>query len=202
VNTAKNWTPWGNVAPSTNPQASPFPPQAANDNLPRLIALTGLAGSGKSTAADYLIASHGYVRVRFAGPLKAMIAAIGLDERHIEGALKETPIEELCDNTPRYAMQTLGTEWGRKCMGEDFWVNLWRDNASRHTRVVVDDCRFPNEARAVKAMGGVIWEITGRGGIAGGHESERGIGMAADAVIVNSEGIGDLPGAIEEVLKS
>lgn len=193
------WSPWIAGPIRYEPNTKPHP-QAANDNLPRLIALTGLAGSGKSTAADYLIASHGYVRVRFAGPLKAMIAAIGLDERHIEGALKETPMEELCDHTPRYAMQTLGTEWGRKCMGDDFWVNLWRDNACRHTRVVVDDCRFPNEARAVKAMGGVILEITGRGGIAGGHESEKGIGMAADRVIANGFSMPELRMAIDDIL--
>ena len=199
MNAAKNWTPWGNVAPSTNPQASPFPPTPANDNLPRLIALTGLAGSGKSTAADYLIAVHGFTRVRFAAPLKAMIAAIGLDERHIEGELKQTPMEELCDHTPRYAMQTLGTEWGRKCMGDDFWVNLWRADACRHSRVVVDDCRFPNEAAAVRKLGGEVWRIEGRGGIAGNHASEAGCGYA-ELVIDNSGERAALQAAVDGAL--
>jgi hypothetical protein len=79
----------------------------------RLIALTGYAGSGKSTLADILACEHGFTVVKFAGPLKAMLRALGLDEREIEGDLKEQPCQLLAGHTPRRAMQTLGTEWGR-----------------------------------------------------------------------------------------
>lgn len=87
-------------------------PRAANDNalrLPSVVALSGLAGSGKSTLADYLIQRHGYTRVKFAGPLKAMCRAMGMDEAQIEGHLKEVPSPHLQGRTPRYVMQTLGT---------------------------------------------------------------------------------------------
>lgn len=150
--------------------------------LPPVIALTGLAGSGKSTASKYLVEKHGYQLVKFAGPLKDMLQAIGLSEGHIEGAHKETELAMLSGHTPRHAMQTLGTEWGRKCMGEDFWTNLWRSRVDGVLafggRVVVDDCRFPNEADEVRKLGGVVWRIVGRGGIAGSHESEAGCGEA------------------------
>jgi hypothetical protein len=49
-------------------------------------------------------------QVKFAGPLKSMCMALGLTEAHIEGHLKEVPCELLCGQTPRHAMQTLGTE--------------------------------------------------------------------------------------------
>lgn len=150
------------------------------ERLPPVIALTGLAGSGKSTASKYLVEKHGYQLVKFAGPLKDMLRAIGLSEAQIEGAHKETDLAMLSGRTPRYAMQTLGTEWGRKCMGEDFWTNLWRSRVDGALafggRVVVDDCRFPNEADEVRKLGGVVWKIVGRGGIAGAHESEAGCG--------------------------
>jgi hypothetical protein len=55
------------------------------------VALTGLAGSGKSTAALHLVNRHGFERVRFAGPLKAMVRALGLTDREIDGDLKEVP---------------------------------------------------------------------------------------------------------------
>ena len=163
--------------------------------LPPVIALTGLAGSGKSTASKYLVEKHGYQLVKFAGPLKDMLRAIGLGEGHIEGEHKETDLAMLSGHTPRHAMQTLGTEWGRKCMGEDFWTNLWRSRVDSvlafDGRVVVDDCRFPNEADEVRKLDGVVWQIVGRGGIAGSHESEAGCG-AADVEIRNIGDIVDL----------
>lgn len=163
--------------------------------LPPVIALTGLAGSGKSTASKYLVEKHGYQLVKFAGPLKDMLRAIGLGEGHIEGAHKETDLAMLSGHTPRHAMQTLGTEWGRKCMGEDFWTNLWHSRVDGvlafDGRVVVDDCRFPNEADEVRKLGGVVWQIVGRGGITGGHESEAGCGDA-DVEIHNIGDIVDL----------
>ena len=40
-----------------------------------IIALSGPSGCGKSTAPAYLAEAHGFARVRFAGPLKAMVRA-------------------------------------------------------------------------------------------------------------------------------
>ena len=177
----------------------------ANDNLPRVVALTGAAGSGKSTAADYLIRHHGYERVKFADPLKDMMRAIGLSERYIEGDLKEEPTPWLRGKTPRHAMQTLGTEWGRNCIGEDFWVFLWRMRCidvivGEDGRVVVDDCRFPNEAAAVRSLGGVIIKLEGRGGIAGAHASEAGCGTW-DSVVENDGCVTDLYAGVEEAIR-
>lgn len=171
--------------------------------LPPVIALTGLAGSGKSTASKYLAEKHGYQLVKFAGPLKDMLRAIGFGEDYIEGSGKELSNALLCDKTPRHAMQTLGTEWGRKCIGETFWTGLWVDTATgviaKGGRVVVDDCRFPNEAEEVRKLGGVVWRIVGRGGIAGSHESEAGCG-GADVEIANDNGIDQLPEKVVEAL--
>lgn len=173
---------------------------AANDNLPRVVALTGAAGSGKSTAADYLIRHHGYERVKFAGPLKDMCRAIGLTEDHIEGHLKEVPCDMLCGKTPRHLMQALGTELGRNLIGEDFWIRLWLHRVAAAKRVVVDDCRFPNEAAAVRSLGGVIIKLEGRGGIAGGHESEKGCGTW-DGVVENDGCVTDLYAGVEEAVR-
>ncbi|WP_457659618.1 deoxynucleotide monophosphate kinase family protein [Sinorhizobium medicae] len=175
--------------------------EAANDNYPRLVALTGSAGSGKSTATRFLVERHGYTLVKFAGPLKDMLRAIGLDEDEIEGEAKESPSGELCGKTPRHAMQTLGTEWGRKCIGDDFWIGLWRrrvqTNLADGNRVVCDDCRFPNEAEAIRQLGGMIIKLEGRGGIAGQHASEAGCGQH-DAVVTNDGGVVDLYSAVEQ----
>jgi len=147
--------------------------------LPRriVIAFTGLAGSGKSTAAKCLVDTWGFTRVRFAGPLKDMMRALGLGEREVDGDLKEIPCDLLGGRTPRHAMQTLGTEWGRELIAPDLWIRAWRaavEKLPADARVVVDDCRFPNEGDAVCAVGGVIVRIVrpGAGAGAAGHSSE------------------------------
>lgn len=138
-----------------------------------IIGLSGPAGCGKSTGALYLVNEYRFVRRRFAGPLKTMVAALGLDHDHIEGDLKEKPIDLLCGKTPRHAMQTLGTEWGRKLIGQDLWVNAWKASLpNSRSHVVAEDVRFANEAAAIEAVGGFVVHINGRGGIAGQHESE------------------------------
>lgn len=169
----------------------------------RIVALSGPAGSGKSEAAKYL-ASLGYETVKFAAPLKAMLrafyAAVGLPdteiERRIDGDLKETPDEYLDGHTPRHAMQTLGTEWGRGCMNGDFWINAWaRKAASVSSNVVTDDCRFGNEAVAIRAAGGdiVLLKSKKRRRKASDHVSEQGVDPAlVTHVVVNDGTIADL----------
>jgi hypothetical protein len=81
----------------------------------------------------------------------------------IEGDLKHVPSPYLNDQTPRHAMQTLGTEWGRNCMGEEFWVSAAREQIEMSfengLNVVVDDVRFPNEADMIRDLGGVMVRI-------------------------------------------
>jgi hypothetical protein len=179
--------------------------RAANDNarkLPNVVAITGKAGSGKSTLADYLIQRHGYVRVKFAGPLKEMARAVGLTDDHIEGALKELPCPLLQGKTPRFFMQQLGTQFGRDIIGPEFWTGLWfataNDVINHGGRVVCDDCRFDNEADIVRDIGGVVIELQGRGGIAGSHASEAGVD--ADMVLHNDGSIAELRARADEVL--
>jgi hypothetical protein len=126
-----------------------------------VIALKGKGGSGKSTAAGFLLAK-GYAKVSFAAPLKRMIETLGLSPDEMGGHLKEQPCAILSGASPRAAMQTLGTEWGRS-LHPDFWVNIWTRRAkevlAKGYGVVVDDCRFENEAAAVRALGGYVVEV-------------------------------------------
>lgn len=172
--------------------------------LPDVVAFTGGAGSGKSTAADYLVREHGYVRVKFAGPLKDMMRALGLGEAEIEGELKEKSCVALNGRSPREAMQHLGTAWGRQRMGENFWVNLWRAKASdvldHGGRIVVDDCRFPNEAAVVRELGGIVVLLRGRETTVASHESEAG-GLLHDVLVMNDDNQNTLYGRIDAALE-
>lgn len=173
----------------------------------KLVGLAGLAGSGKSTAAQVLI-DKGYIRVKNASMLKGMLRLLyGVSdlkpveiERRIEGDLKETPDPILMGKTPRHAMVTLGTEWGRDLIHPDLWATLWKAQASalmeRGMNVVVDDVRFPNEEQALRDLGGSLYLIQRETqGISSGHISER-LELNFDAVIPNTGTIEDLKGAL------
>lgn len=168
----------------------------------RVVGLHGAAGCGKSTAAEFLT-HFGYARVRFADPLKAMLraylAAAGAEpdyiERCIEGDFKETDeFRYLLGRSPRFAMQTLGTEWGREIMGAEFWtcawaskadslINIFNDlNAIQAQGVVAEDMRFENEQRVLREVAGQGKSVTihivrpGQEAIAqSGHKSEAGL---------------------------
>lgn len=155
-----------------------------------LIGFTGPAGAGKSTAAAALVEWLGFVRHRFADPLKRALAALGASEAMLEGHLKAEPVDLFCGRTPRHAMQTLGTEWGRELIGADFWVNAWRRGLPADGHVVVDDVRFPNEVAAIRQARGIIVAIDRPGLAAGGHVSERG-GLEADMRITNDRPTAD-----------
>ncbi|HEY1310828.1 MAG TPA: deoxynucleotide monophosphate kinase [Pseudolabrys sp.] len=147
---------------------------------PQLIGFCGAAGAGKTFAANHLAATYGYSRVRFAGPLKAMLRALGLSEDETDGAAKESACRLLGGKTPRHAMQTLGTEWGRQHISADLWILAWERAAAQYLDqglpVVVDDVRFANEAAAIWSRNGVLIRIDrDTGGLVpcGGHASEK-----------------------------
>jgi hypothetical protein len=122
----------------------------------QIIGLTGPIGSGK-TAAALALCTVGFTRIRFAQPLKDMLKALGLSDVELDGSLKEQPCDKLDGRTPRHAMQTLGTEWGRDCMGPGLWVNLWKRKAlSADAPIVVDDVRFENEMNIIQRLGGKV----------------------------------------------
>jgi predicted kinase len=169
----------------------------------RLVAFTGLAGVGKTTAAKILMADHGFVRVRFAEPLRAMLRALGLSDLELEGAWKEKPCDLLNGKTPRYAMQTLGTEWGRNMIDPNFWVDAWFRRAhhvmAHGDNVVVDDCRFPNEVAAVHRLSGKIIKIRREDVSAMSHVSELQT-LACDESIINDGDEDALAASLTEVL--
>lgn len=166
--------------------------QTLTDKEPRM--LIGIYSpkpqSGKTTAADALVLA-GFNHQRFAGPMKDMartvLTALGVPEIGLYQGDKEELVYR--DRTLRHLLQTLGTEWGRKCMGEDFWVDLWRARVEASGGLIVaDDMRFPNEYRAIKALGGVVWRVTRPDNTSptNGHASEGALdGLSFDLELVN-----------------
>lgn len=112
-------------------------------------------------------------------------------EKMIHGDLKEMPVPELGGKTTRYAMQTLGTEWGRQCIDKDIWINIAVQKAKQCRKAVITDVRFPNEAKAIQEAGGIVVRIYRNGSdIEDYHPSEIELdNIEADATIYNDSSL-------------
>ena len=135
-----------------------------------IIGICGLIGSGKDTVADYLVHSHEFRRVSFAGTLKDAVAAVfGWDRTMLEGRTKASrDWREQVDPwwaarlgipklTPRWVLQNWGTEVCRKGFHDDIWIaSLENKLRNAEDNVVISDCRFPNEIASIRNAGGLV----------------------------------------------
>ena len=148
-----------------------------------IVGFTGAAGAGKDTAGLSLVRKLGFQRFAFADPIKYAVAAMlavpfdkWLDREWKEADLDFGAFD--ITTSPRHLAQTLGTEWGREVIDQDFWiaVTAYRVNQAKRNKVVITDVRFDNEAKWIQASGGWVIEIA-RPGVqpVRAHESEDGI---------------------------
>lgn len=146
----------------------------------KIIGIGGVShGTGKSSLAELLALGitqtfNGRVSVRvlsFAEPLKEMLGVlIGSQVRE-----KDSYSDILGGKTVRYALQTLGTEWGRGMIHKDIWLNILKERmAERPADVfIIDDVRFENELKFIKENGGLTLWLDRRGVEKDSHSSEN-----------------------------
>ncbi|MFE9335285.1 hypothetical protein [Streptomyces sp. NPDC007063] len=186
------------------------------------IALIGLARSGKDTIADYLVREHGYQRVAFADPLKDM--ALRIDPlidgyTHADGENVQIRLSEVVERPGwerakatypkvRRFLQDLGV--AVRAAQPDFWLSRGLDAiqaAGGDTPVVVTDCRFVNEAKALEALGFLIASVTRPSLLVSGqrdpHISENELrDYPTDRAICNAGTIADLEDDVRRYLLS
>ena len=137
-----------------------------------IIGLVGFIGSGKDTAADYLVNFHGFRRDSFAATLKDAVADIfGWDRTLIEGRTTESREWRECQDdwwskrlgmpiTPRWILQQWGTEVCRQGFHDDIWIaSLENKIRKTNDNMVITDVRFPNEINAIKNSGGKVFRV-------------------------------------------
>jgi hypothetical protein len=138
-----------------------------------IIGICGLIGAGKDTIADYLVNIHQFRRESFANSLKDAVSSIfNWDRELLEGRTKQSrEWREQPDPwwstrlgqtiTPRQVLQYWGTEVCRRGYHDDIWIASL-ENKIRNSRddIVISDCRFPNEIKAIKDAGGRVIRVT------------------------------------------
>jgi hypothetical protein len=169
-----------------------------------IIGLTGKARSGKDTVAEHLNIAHGFNHYWYSKPMKdALRAVFGWDDEHLYGELKEV-IDVNYGVSPRVALQTLGTEWGRDCINKDIWINRAKSEMSKHENLVISDCRLNNEAQAILDMGGYIIQVVRSDAKeVAAHSSESGISPELISFNIENNGtLQDLYRVVDYVLIS
>ncbi|QWY83136.1 deoxynucleotide monophosphate kinase protein [Rhizobium phage RHph_X2_24] len=130
-----------------------------------IIGICGYKGAGKSTVCEVAVnvarTPYSFKRMGFADPMYDMFRAMGVPDDFLYAKERwDEPLPLLAGKTLRYAMTTLGTEWGRDMLGENVWTNIAIERARKMERKrgtpIIDNVRFPSEADALLAAGGVI----------------------------------------------
>ena len=182
-----------------------------------IIGISGRKRSGKDTAAAYFVKEHGFERVAFAHPMKKSLANLfDIDYNTVERFKDDGRVmvvlgyrshasdwEPIREMTFLQFVQYYGTEAHRDLpeLGDDFWVDLtlpvggFYDNRN----IVVSDVRFPNEAKRIKKLGGMVIKINRATALKDPHRSEA-LRLDCDYTIENDDTVEELYKQLENVL--
>jgi hypothetical protein len=129
-----------------------------------IIGLSGYAQSGKDTVAEMLCLNYKYHRRAFADPMRDAIYTLNPIVFNLNSRVADLVDEhgwDVAKANPevRRLLQVFGTEVGRKMFNLNFWVDIALAGLNDTHRVVLADVRFPNEAEAIKNLGGQVVRI-------------------------------------------
>lgn len=177
-----------------------------------LIAICGHKFSGKSTVANLLHNATGYEIVSFADKLKDITCVLsGCTRENLEdydfkeNELVPDYLRPYCGNakkpTFRAFLQYFGSEVMRG-INDNIWIDCTLSNASEAKGLIISDCRLPNEAKAVKARGGIVIKVVREGCGGDSHCSEVGVDeIDADYTIWNDTTLENLVLNVDSLVK-
>jgi hypothetical protein len=153
------------------------------DTRPLLIGVGGKLTAGKDTFADFLVARHGFQKLGMSDPLATALYTLNplvslawegftdwSAENDWDTHTEITRYQDIIDHTGylqakripevRRLLQVLGTEVGRRMLGEDTWANIAKrtieDIRSAGVPVVITGVRYGNERELIEDLGGML----------------------------------------------
>jgi hypothetical protein len=186
----------------------------------QIIGITGYARSGKDTLGAALV-KRGFTRVAFADGVRE--ALVRLDPTVEVGfptgdggithaarwplskAVRIFGWEDLKNRCPEYRVlaQRMGDDVVRQMFGDNAWIQLATLKIlACEGPVVVTDVRYPNEADAIRALGGTVVRVSRSGvGPANDHPSETLVDtIAADRVFANDAGLDQIEDFAKQIV--
>lgn len=172
------------------------------------IGFSGKQRAGKDTSAEYLVNKYLGFIMKFADP----IYDIEESAYHLAGL--GSP-EKYPKSMRRGFLQFIGTEWGRKVIDPNIWINVMDEKLSRadskhvSANLFVTDVRFPNEAELLRKHGFKIIRVNRpldarlqAGATNLDHESETVLdNYDFDCVINNDNGYSELYQKLEKTIE-
>lgn len=171
---------------------------------PIVIGITGIAGSGKDTAANILVANHGFTRIALADPIKDLFDRLSGPTRQLHKEL------EAAGRSQRWAWQVIGTECRESIGSAAHWIDhaligmdyLRSVHPAARQRFVVPDASYEHEtigfSQWARSYGGTYqtWRIDNprvQPIAESAHSSEEGRrSLRADITVVNDGTIANL----------
>lgn len=142
--------------------------------MQKVIAITGLKGSGKDTIASF-ICKHdsSFKTIAFADKLKDLCAIMfDWDRDMLSGRFpesrewREKPDEFWSKEfgiefTPRKALTTVGTDLVRGTFLKNIWDITVKKTILDNPNInyIITDCRFLNEINMIRSLGGIIIQV-------------------------------------------
>ena len=132
-----------------------------------IIGICGKKFSGKSTVAGMLHNATGYPVVSFADKLKDVTCILSgctrddLEDYNFKELVNVPPyLVPYCGDaekpTFRAFLQYFGSEVMRG-VNDNIWIDCTLSNCGEDA--IISDCRFPNEAKAIKERGGIVIKV-------------------------------------------
>lgn len=149
----------------------------------KIIGIAGLAGSGKDTVGEAIVAFGKFEREnweikKFATELKRIASILtGYKIQDFESQeFKNAKLgPEWGDMTVRDMLQKIGTEAMRDNLHPDVWVNALFSTYGYNSRWIITDVRFPNEVERIKQHNGTLIKVVRPGVVALDHYSEKAL---------------------------
>ena len=176
-----------------------------------LIGITGHKFAGKSTVANMLSQILGYETCSFADKLKDVTCILsGCTREQLEdydfkeNELVPDYLRPYCLNaekpTYRAFLQHFGSEVMRG-VNDNIWIDCTLSNCGKDA--IISDCRFPNEAKAVKAIGGIVIKVVRPDAKASdSHQSETMIDVIApDYTLYNDTTLENLVAKVDVLVR-
>lgn len=185
-----------------------------------LLGISGKAGSGKDTLAQFILTElyerSGSYRIgrkkMFAGALKGIVCTItGCTMRELadpefkKRILPQHLVPVIAREPPTYRwfMQWLGTDVFRNTFSSAVWIDTLFNTWNTAEDWIITDVRFPNEVEAIFKRGGAVLRIERDGLSTGTHPSETALDDYAwhkDFRILNNGSLEDLQNVAKQLV--